>query len=138
MTSFTPEPALIGGLLIGAAALLLLVFHGKVLGISGIVSNSFTVNKATSWRRFFLIGLAISPFFISDDIAALPTQISISWPEIVLGGFLVGFGTKMGSGCTSGHGVCGIGRLSIRSIVATCTFVFTAVVVVFFTRHIKG
>lgn len=136
MTAFTPLTAIIGGLLIGIAALLLVLLNGRILGVSGIVANSWSLSKSSRWRWIFLFGLVISPLFVSKEFAALPAQLSITWTEAVIGGFLVGIGTRIGSGCTSGHGVCGIGRLSVRSIVATCIFVLTAIVVVFITRHI--
>lgn len=134
---FTPWPSLLGGALIGLAAALLLLFNGRIAGISGIIGGLLKPNKHDmSWRVAFLLGLIASPF-IWTLLAPLPViQINTSTPLIIVAGLLVGFGTRLGSGCTSGHGVCGIARLSPRSIVATLAFMFTGILTVYVIRHL--
>jgi len=137
MTEFTPISALLGGGLLGFSALLFLLLTGHIAGISSIISNSFrALSTAPQWRWSFLLGLVLSPLVLALFDYHNEVSIDISWPMIIIGGFLVGFGTCLGSGCTSGHGICGIGRLSPRSITSTCTFMLVAVVVVFISRHI--
>ena len=123
-SNFTPYSALIGGSLIGISASLLLLFNGKICGISGIMSSSLQKDKSESlWRLFFLGGLLVggyTVFSLLPDFEIL--TIEASTPALILSGLLVGVGAKLGSGCTSGHGVCGISRLSKRSIAATLTF----------------
>ena len=137
MDTFTPVSALIGGVLIGVAASILILFNGRVAGISGIVRGIFFGEKNEKrWRFIFLIGLLLSPFIYSL-FAPLPSlEISNNYPKIAIAGLLVGFGTRLGSGCTSGHGVCGIARLSRRSIVATLVFMTAAIVTVYLTNHV--
>ncbi len=128
--------ALAGGLLIGFAASVLLIFNGKIAGISGIVGQALNRSlHGQGWRYAFLIGLIISPL-IYGFFKAIP-QISITTSDtiIIIAGLLVGIGTRMGNGCTSGHGVCGIARLSLRSIVATVTFMVAGAVTVYILRH---
>lgn len=139
-TAFTPLASLTGGLLIGVAALLLLWLNGKVAGISGIVGTAITdFSAASHWRWLFIIGLltggglALHQWVGVDEIV-----LRASTPMLIVAGLLVGFGTRLGSGCTSGHGVCGIGRLSPRSMVATLVFMAVAVVTVFVQRHVLG
>lgn len=142
MTQLALFDSILGGLILSASALLLLFGIGKLSGISGIFYGlkNYGLNKiATSsehWRLVFIIGLVISPFFASLFGFSLPSSIDVSWLAIVTGGLLVGIGTRVGSGCTSGHGICGIGRLSVRSIVATLTFMITAVITVFIVNYI--
>ncbi|MGS2720048.1 YeeE/YedE family protein [Paraglaciecola aestuariivivens] len=139
MTDFTPFSALIGGLILGSSAIGLLWLNGKVAGISGIVSRALTqFDKAGLWRWMFILGLIIGPIVSSFWHYSLPQQIDVSWPLIIAGGLFVGIGSKLGSGCTSGHGICGIGRLSLRSIAATVTFMSVAVLVVFVVKHLLG
>jgi uncharacterized protein len=137
MTHFTPWQSLIGGLLIGFSTLLLIRWLGKVAGISGIVGQLWSGNASDkAWRLAFVIGLLVSPL-IYQLFAALPViQIAAGLPVLVLAGLLVGFGTRLGSGCTSGHGVCGLSRLSLRSLAATLTFMLVAMAVVWVTRHL--
>jgi uncharacterized protein len=137
MTHFTPWQSLIGGLLIGFSTLLLIRWLGKVAGISGIVGQLWAGNASDkAWRLAFVIGLLVSPL-IYQLFAALPViQIAAGLPVLVLAGLLVGFGTRLGSGCTSGHGVCGLSRLSLRSLAATLTFMLVAMAVVWVTRHL--
>lgn len=137
METFTPISALIGGVLIGLAAALLILLNGRVAGISGIVRGIFFGEKNEKrWRFVFLIGLLLSPFIYSLFAALPPLEISNNFTKIAIAGLLVGFGTRLGSGCTSGHGVCGIARLSKRSIAATVVFMAAAMVTVYLTKHI--
>ena len=127
MENFTPVSATIGGMLIGLAAVILMGFNGRIAGISGVFSGAVFGSKGDKlWRLLFIVGLIVGPliygFIVREPI---PFSITPSWILIVLGGLLVGFGTRLGSGCTSGHGVCGLSRLSIRSLVAVCIFMAT-------------
>ncbi|CAG9297038.1 hypothetical protein EV690_0067 [Celerinatantimonas diazotrophica] len=116
--------ALIGGALIGAAAFILMFFNGKIAGISGITSALLVRSpKIPLWQCAFIAGLIMAPWFIKPLGFYLPDFHQINPWVAVIGGFLVGIGTRLGNGCTSGHGVCGVARLSPRSIVATCVFV---------------
>lgn len=137
MDTFTPVSALIGGVLIGISATILILFNGRVAGISGIVRGIFFGEKNEKrWRFIFLIGLLLSPFIYSLFAPLPPLEISNNYAKIAIAGLLVGFGTRLGSGCTSGHGVCGIARLSRRSIVATLVFMAAAIVTVYLTKHV--
>lgn len=137
MATFNGMTALLGGILIGISATLLLMFNGRIAGISGIVNGAITFVKAESWRWLFLLGMVLGGAFYEYGLATQPTPTSTFAPwAMVIGGFLVGFGTRMGSGCTSGHGVCGLGRLSLRSLVAVMSFMATAMLTVFVVRHV--
>jgi uncharacterized protein len=140
MNDFTPISALIGGALIGLAASLLLLTHGKVAGISGLYGG--LLRRGTSDRAFrlsFLAGLLLAGAAVRLAFpAAFATTWSAALPVSLVAGLIVGFGTQLGNGCTSGHGVCGISRLSVRSLVATGTFMATGFVTVFVTRHLLG
>lgn len=130
---------LIGGALIGTSATLLLAFDGRIAGISGILNGSLSLAKSNRWRWFFAVGLLAGGAIYEYGLAAEPTPSYPLLPvAMVLGGFLVGFGTRMGNGCTSGHGVCGLGRLSQRSLVAVLTFMATAIATVYVVRHVLG
>lgn len=137
MVQFDPISALVGGALIGLASVLLMVFTGRIAGISGILTGCFAlVGGDKIWRVAFIVGLISAPF--ASILLGHPLPMPLmptDWAIIVLAGYLVGFGARMGGGCTSGHGVCGIARLSIRSVVATATFMATAIVVVAIMRH---
>ena len=141
MTEFTPLMSLAGGVLIGLAAVALMATHGRIAGISGIVNGLLTtqVSQDWAWRAAFVTGMIASPLIV---IAATGQAPDISIPSspalLVVGGFLTGLGVTYGSGCTSGHGVCGMSRLSARSIAATLTFMATAGVTVFMIRHVIG
>lgn len=136
--NFTPVSALVGGALIGAAAVLLLLLNGRIAGVSGIAGRLLQPRRDdTAWRVLFLVGLVVGAAAYGL-VAPVSIEITNSWPVLVIGGLLVGFGTQLGSGCTSGHGVCGIARLSPRSIAATLVFVASAIVTVFVTRHVVG
>lgn len=127
---------LLGGLTLGAAAMWLLFSLGRVAGISGILWGVMA-GPDRHWRVFFLMGLLMGGVVIHAVLGMpVPAQSSTPLPLVVFSGLLVGFGTRMGGGCTSGHGVCGIGRQSLRSIVATATFMVTGVLTVFMIRHI--
>jgi len=134
-----PVNALVGGLLIGAAAVALLYFLGRIAGISGIVWGAVSGQADNSWRWLFLLGLLAGPLLFHLGTASpYPAASPLPWWQALAGGLLVGFGTRLGSGCTSGHGVCGIGRLSSRSLVATVTFMLTGIVTVYMLRHALG
>lgn len=141
-TAFTPFSALLGGVLIGASATLLLLLTGRIAGVSGILGGLLEARPGsggTGWRAAFLIGLVLGPaLYELASAAPVPILVTASVPTIVLGGLLVGFGTRLGSGCTSGHGVCGLGRRSPRSAAAVAVFLLTGFVTVFVTRHLLG
>lgn len=134
---FTPATALAGGLLIGAAAAWLLVFNGRIAGISGIVGGLLSPQRGDlAWRLAFIAGLAAAPLLFRL-LAPLPSgHIDASAPMLLLAGLLVGLGTRYGSGCTSGHGVCGLSRLSTRSIAATSVFMAGGFITVYLLRHL--
>ena len=136
---FTPVSALIGGLLIGVAAAALVLFNGRIAGISGIVGGLLRPNSGDlAWRAAFLFGLIAAPFAYRL-FAALPEgHVEATWPMLVLAGLLVGLGTRYASGCTSGHGVCGLSRLSPRSLAATLVFMAAGIVTVYVSRHLLG
>lgn len=134
---FTPWTSLIGGVLIGFAAVVFILFHGRIMGVSSILSGLVLPLKGDiGWRVSFLAGLIAAP--ILAQLFGLMPKIEISGGaiELMIAGILVGFGTSLGSGCTSGHGVCGIARLSPRSIVATCVFVGMGMLTVYLRHHI--
>ncbi|HMF26321.1 MAG TPA: YeeE/YedE thiosulfate transporter family protein [Pseudolabrys sp.] len=140
MTNFTPVSAAIGGALIGLSAVLLMLFTGRIAGISGIFGG--LINPQTSdraWRTAFIVGLIAAPGITVIGGYPVPMpQVLGSYITIIVGGFLVGFGARLGTGCTSGHGICGIARLSPRSIAATSIFTVAAMVVVAMSRHVFG
>lgn len=134
MHNFTPISALIGGIIIGLSVVLYFYATGRLAGISGIFENAITQTSQRVSNTLFLIGLVVGPLIIYNLV--LPNnpfafEITHSYLLIIPGGFLVGFGTRLGGGCTSGHGICGIGRLSVNSMVATATFVAIGVLTVF-------
>ena len=124
--------SLIGGVVIGLAATIMLLFNGKITGISGIVSNVLSsFNRDGAWRYTFLVGLVIGGLFMkANNPEYFNYTFDTSYLEVIIAGLFVGIGTLLGSGCTSGHGVCGIPRLSPRSIVATCTFISAGILTV--------
>ena len=124
----------IGGALIGLASALLMAINGRIAGISSIVHRAFFLRGADSWTVWFVLGLMLGPAVILLLGWVSPPSISIDWGSVVLGGLLVGMGTKIGSGCTSGHGVCGMGRFSFRSIVAVAVFMSVGVMTVLLMR----
>ena len=138
--AFTPGPAFFGGILLGAAAALYVILHGRILGISGIVSGLLSPKEGDiDWRLSLILGLLSAPFLASIffDIHTI-TVIDADWFALILAGILVGFGANYGSGCTSGHGVCGLSRLSPRSLVATLSFMSAGFLIVFVIRHVLG
>lgn len=140
MENFTPVSALSGGALIGIAVALLLLFNGRMAGISGIMNGVFLSPKAEwVWRTAFLLGLVIGAFLFQQFNPGF-FSLRQGYPLwlLAIGGFLVGFGTRMGSGCTSGHGICGIAQFARRSILATLTFMASGLITVFFLRHLAG
>ncbi len=125
-----PWMSLLGGVMVGASAVILMLFTGKTAGISGIL-NGAVENTDRVWRIVFLIAIALGGVFAVYALGGhVPTEYSASLGLVVVAGLLVGVGTRIGNGCTSGHGICGMGRLSIRSVVATCTFMATAMLTV--------
>lgn len=140
MENFTPLSASIGGALIGLSAVLLMALNGRIAGISGVLSGA-TFGEAgdRGWRIMFVIGLIAAPLIYLLFSGKRPDfQMTSNWPLIVAGGLLVGFGTRLGSGCTSGHGVCGLSRLSIRSLVSVALFMGAGVATVAVMRHVFG
>lgn len=140
MAAFDPVSALVGGILIGVASVLLMMLNGRIAGISGILGGviSMTTNDK-AWRLAFIMGLILAPILAALAGYPMPRPtMPASWALIVAAGFLVGFGTRLGSGCTSGHGVCGIARVSARSIAATAIFMASAMLVVAVIRHGLG
>ena len=134
MDNFTPVSALIGGLIIGLSVVLYFYATGRLAGISGIFENAITQTSQRVSNTLFLIGLVVGPLIIYNLVLPnnpIAFEITHSYLLIIPGGFLVGFGTRLGGGCTSGHGICGIGRLSVNSMVATATFVAIGVLTVF-------
>lgn len=137
--NFTPFDAASGGVLIGVAVAILLFFNGRIAGISGILGGLFNFKKHdTAWRLAFLAGLVFSASIwrLGADLPAIQLDASLS--TIFVAGILVGVGTSFASGCTSGHGVCGLSRISPRSLVATLIFMATGIVTVFIVRHVLG
>jgi len=135
--NFTPWTALLGGLLIGAAASALLLLNGRVLGVSGIAGGLLPPRKGdTGWRLWFVAGLLVPPLLLGLSRTMEAPRFAGSLWVVALAGLLVGFGSRLGSGCTSGHGICGMARLSRRSIAATLCFLLTGFLTVYLTRHV--
>lgn len=140
-THFTPLSATAGGVLIGVSAVLLMAMIGRIAGISGIVGALLLPRPAADWgwRLAFVIGLIAGPLVLAlVSGAPAPIQFPMGPAVMAVAGFLVGIGSMLGNGCTSGHGVCGLARLSARSLVATASFMVAAIVVVFIARHVIG
>ena len=140
MDNFTPVSAIVGGALIGTSAALFLVLTGRVAGISGILGGLiYSAPNERSWRLAFLAGMFVAPLiYVAFGGVLPPVAIAVPIWLLIVAGVIVGFGSRLGAGCTSGHGVCGIGRGSPRSLVATVTFMATAILTVFITRHVLG
>jgi len=140
MHNFTPIASLVGGMLIGMSASAMLLLNGKIAGISGILAGVLKpVSGDTLWRGSFLGGLLVGGLLLRLSMPhAFDFGIIRPVPMLIAAGLLVGFGTRLGSGCTSGHGVCGISRLSPRSLVATMTFIASGALVVFVVNHLMG
>lgn len=140
LTEFTPLTALFGGALIGAAAVLLMAFHGRIAGMTGILSGLVPpFSRDWAWRAAFIIGAIAAPALIVGATGqTIPFDSHVPTPWLVIGGLIVGIGVYFGSGCTSGHGVCGLARLSPRSLAATLTFMASTAATVFIVRHLWG
>ena len=138
-TNFTPWSSLAGGVLIGLAIAMFLLLNGRIAGISGILGGLLQPTKGDiGWRVAFMAGLIFSPIAFSAAAPLPEVQINTGAASLIMAGLLVGIGTRYGSGCTSGHGVCGLSRLSPRSMVATALFILAGFVTVFITRHLIG
>mgnify|MGYP002700099559 CR=1 FL=1 len=141
MENFTPYLSLAGGALIGISASILMYLNGRIAGISGIVAGVFNASSITekAWRLAFVIGLVIGGAIYMHffPITIAPREF-MSTELLIVGGLVIGFGTAMGSGCTSGHGICGISRFSLRSLVATATFLLSGIVTVYVFKQIVG
>ncbi|BEI37228.1 YeeE/YedE family protein [Polynucleobacter sp. HIN7] len=136
-TSFTPGPALVGGILLGIAAALYVLINGRILGISGILGGLIGPKKSDwLWRASFILGLLTAPLW-GKYVFQMSTNavIDADYITLIVAGLLVGFGARYGSGCTSGHGICGLSRLSPRSLLATLTFMGCGFLVVYLVRH---
>jgi uncharacterized membrane protein YedE/YeeE len=140
MENFTPLSAAIGGGLIGLSAVLLMLLIGRIAGVSGIFGGLLNFKgDDKDWRIAFIAGLILAPLMAGWIGYAMPTpKLPASWTVIIVAGLLVGFGTRLGSGCTSGHGICGMARLSSRSMVATIIFMLAAIATVAVTHHVLG
>lgn len=137
--SFTPWSAIIGGMIIGAAAATFALVNGRIAGISGIVGGLVRPTYPDlAWRAAFVMGLLLAPLMYSRVAALPPITVDANYPTIIAAGLLVGVGTRYGAGCTSGHGVCGVSRMSPRSLVATVVFMAAGFATVFAVRHIAG
>lgn len=137
--SFTPWTSLAGGLLIGLAAALLILFNGRIAGISGIVGGLLRIRPGEAgWRIAFVAGLLVAPIVYGAVVGLPEIRVEAGVPTLIVAGLLVGFGTRYGSGCTSGHGVCGLSRLSPRSLAATLLFMGAGFVTVYVVRHLLG
>lgn len=136
-TDFTPVSSLVGGALIGLAATLLYATLGRIAGISGILNSAIEQRAERGWRLAFLFGLivAAAAWFAISDVAP---RSGFPMPWLIASGLLVGIGTRLGSGCTSGHGICGLARLSKRSLIAVLVFMGSGFVTVFIARHVLG
>lgn len=140
MDHFTPLASLFGGALIGLSAVALMLLNGRIAGISGITAGLLSFSRQTpdrGWRVAFVVGLIAAPLALVAMTGTRPTiAFVVPLPAMILAGFLVGFGTVLGNGCTSGHGICGIALLSPRSIVATVVFMAAGIVTTFVVRHV--
>ncbi|MGE3332391.1 MAG: YeeE/YedE family protein [Rhodospirillaceae bacterium] len=141
MEPLSPIMPILGGLLIGLAAALFLLLNGRIAGVSGMAAIAARIaSEGAPWRQAaaFIVGLPLGASIVALLVRAPSVTVTSSVPTLVAAGLLVGYGTRLGNGCTSGHGVCGIARLSPRSIVATAVFMLSAAVTVFLTRHVIG
>jgi uncharacterized protein len=137
--NFTPWASLAGGLLLGLASAAFVLLNGRILGISGIVGGLLRPQRGDiSWRLSFLLGMLLAPTLYALTVGARAVTIDAGWGTLVVAGLLVGVGTRYGAGCTSGHGVCGLSRLSPRSLVATLAFMGAGFLTVYLARHALG
>ena len=140
-TAFTPIASLAGGVMIGMAAVLLMMVYGRIAGATGVLAGALIPASMTdwSWRIAIIAGMATAPALVFAASGTMPKiEVPVSMLALILGGLIVGVGVTLGSGCTSGHGVCGMARLSPRSIAATLTFMIVTFVTVYVVRHIMG
>ena len=136
---FTPILSLLGGMMIGGAALLLMLANGRVMGVSGILGDLLRKAEPKNWRLAFIAGVILAPVLIvQSGLYNIPVQRVANGATLYIAAFLVGLGTAIGSGCTSGHGICGLSRLSARSFVAVAIFITTAIITVYMFRHGAG
>nr|WP_122003498.1 YeeE/YedE thiosulfate transporter family protein [Brucella pseudintermedia] len=141
MTEFTPLASLLGGAMIGLAAILLMAFHGRIAGMTGILSGLLPpLSNDWAWRAAFIAGVIVAPalIIIVAGASTVPFESPVPTPWLIIGGLIVGIGVHFGGGCTSGHGVCGLARLSPRSIAATLIFMASTALTVFVVRHLLG
>jgi len=140
LTEFTPFTALLGGALIGASAVLLMAFHGRIAGMTGIIAGLVPpFSQDWAWRAAFILGAIAAPALIVGATGpTIPFDSQVPTPWLVSGGLIVGIGVYFGSGCTSGHGVCGLARFSPRSLAATLVFMTSTAATVFVVRHMLG
>jgi uncharacterized membrane protein YedE/YeeE len=139
MTDFTPIQSLTGGILIGLSAVFLMALHGRVAGMTGILSGVIPpVATDWPWRAAFLAGAVVAPVIYLAAGGVIPFGVPVTTGALVLGGLLVGVGVHFGNGCPSGHGICGLARFSPRSLAAVLTFMLTAFATVFIIRHVIG
>ena len=135
--AFTPI-SLVGGMMLGVATVILLLGIGRIAGISGIIASLLKPKRVEMWQVLFILGLVVSPVLYSLVRPLPDIEVSTSLPLLIAAGLLVGFGTRLGSGCTSGHGICGNARLSPRSMAATVTFMFFGILTVYIGRQVLG
>jgi uncharacterized membrane protein YedE/YeeE len=134
---FTPWPAFAGGVLIGLAAAILILVNGRIAGVSGIIGGLLRPNKGdVAWRLAFIAGLILAAVIYGIFYALPEVQVDASWGTVIIAGLVVGVGTRYASGCTSGHGICGVSRLSPRSMAATAIFMTAGFIVVYLLRHL--
>jgi uncharacterized membrane protein YedE/YeeE len=137
--NFTPWASLSGGILLGLASALFILVNGRILGISGIIGGLFRpISGDMGWRLAFLAGMLAAPLLYIVVAGPVAARIDAGWATVIIAGLMVGLGTRYGAGCTSGHGVCGLSRLSPRSLVATLAFMGAGFVIVFLARHVLG
>lgn len=136
---FTPYASFAGGLLIGIAAAILILFNGRIAGVSGIIGQLLNgVNRDNLWRIAFVLGIVVAPAIWQAWIGDLEIEIQTNALWLIIAGLLVGVGTSHGSGCTSGHGICGLSRFSMRSVIATLSFMISGMLTVYIVRHVLG
>ena len=136
---FTPYASFAGGLLIGIAAAILILFNGRIAGVSGIIGQLLNgVNRDNLWRIAFVLGIVVAPAIWQAWIGDLEIEIQTNALWLIIAGLLVGVGTSHGSGCTSGHGICGLSRFSMRSVIATLSFMMSGMLTVYIVRHVLG
>jgi uncharacterized membrane protein YedE/YeeE len=136
---FTPYASFAGGLLIGIAAAMLILFNGRIAGVSGIIGQLLNgVNRDNLWRIAFVLGIVVAPAIWQAWIGDLEIEIETNALWLIIAGLLVGVGTSHGSGCTSGHGICGLSRFSMRSVIATLSFMISGMLTVYIVRHVLG